>query len=105
MLKHEIPHQLDLPTVVNRIDEAFAHYKERFAKYQPMLLWLGTDRAEFGFSARGLSLTGVLAVTPQAVLIAMDVPLLLRMFRGRAIEAVDREAARWLTRPAASPAS
>lgn len=94
-MKHTVAH--GLPTDVARrvVDDAFSHYRERFGAYRPALRWTDADTAEVSFSALGLRVGGTLRLLPGALEVAVDIPLPLRAFRGRAVAAVEREVGRW----------
>lgn len=96
MIRHEIAHRLEPSAVAARVNDAFTYYQERFGKYEPTLQWMTPERAELSFKARGLKLNGTLSIKPEGLVVEMDVPLLLRPFRGKAVEVIEREAARWL---------
>lgn len=97
-MQHSIPHGLDLPLARRAIRRALDSYVERFAQYRPHLSWHGDDRAVITFSAMGATVRGSFELNERALALTMDVPLLLRPFRARAIEVVEREVREWVER-------
>jgi hypothetical protein len=96
MVRHSIPHALGADDAKQLLDRAFAHYRDRYPKYEPTLHWLDTRRGEIVVSIRGYKLTGRIELAPAAAVIEMHVPMLLRPFQGTAVRAIDREANKWL---------
>ncbi|MFH1807431.1 MAG: polyhydroxyalkanoic acid system family protein [Pseudomonadota bacterium] len=97
-MKHSVHHGLELQLARRVIRHALGSYVERFAEYNPRLSWNGDDRAEIAFSALGSTVRGGFKLTPRSVEIDMDVPLLLRPFRSRALNVVEREIREWIAR-------
>jgi len=94
-MKHSVPHDLGKDLAKKATVAAFAAYQERFAKYNPTAAW-SEDRAQISFTAKGITLKGSLEVTPTSIDIDLDVPFLLRPFKGVAQDAVKREISRWV---------
>jgi hypothetical protein len=95
-MKHSVPHDLGRDQAKRAAEAAFASYAERFAKYRPTATWTTPDRADISFSAKGLTLKGVLEVKPTSIDMDLDVPLLLRPFKDKALGAIDQEITRWV---------
>lgn len=95
---HTISHDLDDALTRRALEAAFAAYHARFARYDPTLAWEDDGRARFGFRVQGRALQGTLRLRPQALEIEMEVPLVLRVFEGRARRAVEAEVQRWIER-------
>ena len=47
-MKHEITHDLDIPTAKKVTDKAFAEYSARYPQYQPTFQWANDRRADIG---------------------------------------------------------
>jgi hypothetical protein len=97
-MKHVIPHDLDLATAKRVVDHAFAEYKSRFAAYDPTLAWTSAKRADIGFNAKGIKLSGNMQVEPKQIDVELDVPFLLRPFQKKALDVIEREVLRWLAK-------
>jgi hypothetical protein len=95
-MKHSVPHDLGREKAKAAAEAALASYAARFAQYRPTANWTSPDRAEISFTAKGITLKGVLVVTPTSIDMDLDVPFLLRPFKDKALGAVDREISRWV---------
>ena len=95
-MKHSVPHELGREKAKAAAEAAFASYAARFAQYKPTATWITPDRADISFTAKGITLKGVLEVTPTSIDMDLDVPFLLRPFKNKALGAVDREIAVWV---------
>ncbi|MDC0684049.1 polyhydroxyalkanoic acid system family protein [Sorangium atrum] len=90
-MKHTIEHDLSDSEAKLATERAIAQYRERYAEYEPFLVWRDPRRAELGFSVKGVKLKGSMELRPGAVDVDLDVPLLMRPFKGVAIAAIDKE--------------
>jgi hypothetical protein len=97
-MEHVISHQLDIPTAKKVADRAFEEYKTRFEKYEPTFRWISDRKAELGFSAKGFSVKGSMEVAEKKIAVDLDVPFLLRPFKGMAMDVIDREVKRWIAK-------
>jgi len=95
-MKHSVPHDLGRDQAKRAAEAAFNSYAERFAKYHPTANWTTPDRADISFTAKGITLKGVLEVKPSSIDMDLDVPFLLRPFKDKALGAVDREILLWV---------
>jgi len=95
-MKHVMPH--DLPPELARevAVKAFESYQQRYAKYQPALTWVNERRASVSMSAKGIVLSGMVELQAQAICFELDVPFMLRMFKGRALKVMERELEHWV---------
>jgi hypothetical protein len=97
-MKHSVPHDLSIPMARKAADAALAHYSERFPDFAPDVTWTTDTTAEVVFRAKGMSINGMFEVVKDAVHMDIEVPLLLRPFRAKAIEVVEAEIVRWIAR-------
>lgn len=97
--KHVIPHTLD-PALARKVtDKAFETYAERFKEYSPTATWVTDTLSQISFQVKGLKLDGELELKPNAVELELKkVPLLLRPFKGRAIQVIDEEIRGWIAK-------
>jgi hypothetical protein len=95
-MKHEIHHGLPLELAKRAIDKAMAAYAERFAEYNPQFRWDSETRAVLGFKAKGVKVAGEIEIVGPNVFVDLEVPFILRVFKGKAIEVIDREVKRWI---------
>lgn len=95
-MKHSVAHDLSFDLAKKAATRALESYQERFAEYDPKLRWTSDRDAEVSFAVKGMSLKGNFAVQDKCIDIEMDVPLLMRPFRQKALEVVEREIGKWI---------
>jgi hypothetical protein len=96
--QHEIPHDLDFDLAKLAAERAAEAYRERFAEYKYKATWVSKDRVELSFTVMGKTLEGAMTVRPRKLELELDVPLMFRPFRGKALEIIEREAKVWLAK-------
>lgn len=96
MAQHEILHDLDFDLAKLAAERAAEVYAKRFAEYDYKATWVSPSRVELGFTVMGKRLSGVMTVKPKKLELELDVPLMFRPFRGKALEIIEREARLWL---------
>lgn len=97
-MKHYIQHDLPKEKAREAANQALATYQERFAKYDPQGEWVTEDRAEVTFRAKGFTMKGVFELEDGRIAMDLDVPLIFRPLKGRAIKVVEEEVNRWIDR-------
>ncbi len=97
-VKHEIPHDLEMAQAQLVARKAVESYAERFAKFGLKPKWLSDSKVELDFEVKGKKLDGSLTVYEDKLVFDMDVPLLFRIFTGKATEILDSEAREWIAR-------
>ncbi len=97
-MKHDIPHNLDPDLAKLAARKAAEAYGKRFAEYDYRARWVTPERVELGFSVMGKRLEGVMTVHPKRLELEMDVPFMFRVFQGKAIQIIEKEARQWLER-------
>jgi hypothetical protein len=95
-MKHAVPHDLGQDLAKKVADSAFASYAQKFAKYDPKSNWMSPTRANISFSVKGMTLSGSLEVSSTAIEMDLDVPFLLRPFKGTAISVIEGEIREWI---------
>jgi hypothetical protein len=95
-MEHRIEHDLSPELARKAVQGAVSAYSEKLAKYSPTIEWRGEDQVDVGFKAKGLSLSGTLKLVPNAVLVDMDVPFLLRPFRKTALDVIETQVKEWV---------
>jgi hypothetical protein len=95
-MEHRIEHDLSPELARKAVTKAVESYSEQFGKYDPRVQWQGEDQVEVGFTVKGLTLSGKLRLEPKAIVVDMDVPLLLRPFRSKAIDVIDGQVKAWI---------
>ncbi len=95
-MKHEIHHGLSPDLAKKAVDKAMEAYSARFADYNPKFDWVSENKGRVGFKAKGVSVNGEIEIAGSKILVDLEVPFLLRVFRGKAIEVIDREVTAWV---------
>jgi len=104
-MKHAVPHDLGQDLAKKVADAAFASYARKFGKYNPKSTWISPNRANISFSVKGMTLTGALEVTASAIEMDLDVPFLLKPFKGTAISVIEGEIKEWIQKAKAGEIS
>jgi hypothetical protein len=95
-VKHQILHSLP-PEQLEKAVRRFADvYCERFREYEAQAIWRNASTLEVVFKVAGSTLRGSLLLGPRALEIEMNVPLAFRLFKSRALRAIDEEVKPWL---------
>ena len=97
-MKHAVHHGLDDATAKDVAGQAFAAYATRYSEYEPRANWVSDHRCEISFRVKGISLRGVVALVPGAIEVDLEVPLVFRPFRKKAIARIEREIRSWIAR-------
>jgi hypothetical protein len=95
-MKHAVPHDLGQDMARKVADAAFASYAQKFSKYEPKANWVTPARANISFSVKGMTLKGALEVSPTTIEMDLDVPFLLKPFKGTAISVIEGEIREWI---------
>jgi len=95
-MKHAVHHGLGFETAKKVAEAAVGSYTERFQKYDPRITWKTDRNAEISFNVKGVSLRGVLEVGDDDIQMDLDVPFLLRPFKGKAISVIEEEINKWV---------
>ena len=95
-MTHDIPHDLDFKLAKLAAERAAEAYGKRFADYDYRAKWVSDSRVELGFTVVGKRLEGAMTVKPDHLELELDVPFMLRPFRGKAIEIIEKEARSWI---------
>lgn len=98
LMKHEIPHDLDLTMARVVASRALDSYRARFADYQPRVEWVGDRDAKIEFQVKGFKLQGAVNLLPGAIQFDLDVPFVLKLFKGRAVDVIEREVRHWIAK-------
>ena len=95
-MKHSIPHDLDEALAKKAAEKAFAAYALKLADYDPRVTWTDEKHASITFNVKGMTLKGRFTLAPSSIDLDLDVPFLLRIFQGKAVDVIDREVREWL---------
>ncbi len=95
-MKHSVPHSLGREMARKVARAAFESYAKRFADYSPTTTWRTDDQADIGFSIKGMSLKGAVGVTDRSIDLDLEVPFMLKPFKGKALQVIEREIKEWI---------
>ncbi len=93
-MKHVVPHDLGQEKAKQVAEAAFESYRQRFARYNPTAKW-NDQHADISFSVKGFSLKGSLDVNPKNIEMELDVPFVLKPFKGKALGVIEEEINKW----------
>lgn len=97
-MKHTVSHSLGLDMARKVAKAAMDSYAQRFSEYNPVTNWKTEDAADIGFTIKGLSLNGTVKVAADAIDLDLDVPFMLRPFKGKALAVIEAEIRKWITK-------
>ena len=97
-MEHRIDHDLSPELAHKAVTRAIQTYSEKLSAYQPKADWVTPDEVHIGFSAKGIKMSGKVKLVPNALLVDMDVPLLLRPFRKKAIDVIETQVRVWIAK-------
>jgi hypothetical protein len=95
-MKHTVAHDLGREKAKRVTEAAWNSYSARLANYSPTCEWENDHKANIGFNVKGLSLKGSLEVNEKDIALELDVPFLLRPFKGQAVKVIDEEIRNWI---------
>lgn len=97
-MKHTITHDLSDELARKAAHKAIDSYSERFSDYDPRVDWRDEDHATFSFQAKGIKLSGELAMRQNTIDVEMKVPFAFKLFQKKAISVIDAEITDWIAR-------
>jgi hypothetical protein len=97
-MKHEIPHDLEMDLAKLAARKAAEAYAKRFAEYDYRYRWANETRLELSFAVMGKRLEGVMEVLPRKLELELEVPFMFKVFQGKALQIIEREAKDWLAK-------
>lgn len=95
-MEHRVPHDVGREMAKKATVLAFDAYSKKYAEYKPKTTWTGDYQANVTFSVKGMSLAGKVDVRESEIAMDLDVPFLLRAFKGIALEVIEREIRVWV---------
>ena len=95
-MKHVVPHDLSTEDARRAADAAIAAYTQRFAEFNPTARWTNDKEAEIAFSAKGVTLKGVLELVHDGIAFTLDVPFVFKFIQKKAIKVIEEEVRRWV---------
>lgn len=95
-MKQSVAHDLGRAQAKKVAEAAWGSYSARFSDYSPSCRWTSDYSAQIGFKVKGISLNGGLDVNDTEITLDLDVPFLLRPFKGQAMKVIEEEIRRWI---------
>ncbi|MBK6519615.1 MAG: polyhydroxyalkanoic acid system family protein [Polyangiaceae bacterium] len=95
-MEHRVPHDLGRDLGKRATTAAFAAYAAKYAEYKPRMTWTSDYAADAAFTVKGMDLKGSIVVHEREVTLDLSVPLLLRPFKSKALEVIEREIRVWI---------
>lgn len=95
-MEHRVPHDLGRDLAKKATVAAFASYAEKYSEYNPRMTWRADYAADAAFSVKGFELKGKVDVKEKEVTLDLDVPFLLKPFKSKALEVIEREIKVWV---------
>ena len=97
-MKHTVAHDIGREQAKRVAEAAWNSYSARFASYSPTCQWENDSRANIGFNVKGVKLNGSLEVNEKDIALDLDVPFLLRPFKGQALKVIEEEIRAWIAK-------
>jgi hypothetical protein len=97
-MKHVVPHDLGQAGAKKAAEAALGAYAQRFQKYSPKIDWATPSKANISFQVKGFTLSGALEVLERSIEMDLDVPFILRPFKGQALGVIEGEIKEWIQR-------
>lgn len=97
-MDHVVPHDVGRDLAKKATVVAMNSYAQKYGAYSPKTTWTGDYTANIRFEVKGFSLDGAIEVREREIALALDVPFLLKPFRSKAIEVIEREIRHWMDR-------
>jgi hypothetical protein len=94
-MEHRVPHDVGRDLAKKATIAAFASYSQKYGQYSPTTTWTGDYTARVSFSVKGFELEGKVDVREKEIGLDLDVPFLLRPFKSKALEIIEREIGVW----------
>jgi len=97
-MKHEIAHDLGEAKAREITDKALQAYRAKFSEYEPKLAWKNDKLAEIACTIKGMKIGGTVEIAERVILLDIEVPFMLRPFKGMAIQVIEDEIRKWIDR-------
>jgi hypothetical protein len=97
-MKHVVAHDLGQDRARKVAEEALRSYSQKFSNYSPKASWTSPNRADISFRVKGITLGGTLEVSDKSIEMDLDVPFLLRPFKGQALGVIEGEIKEWIAK-------
>jgi hypothetical protein len=97
-MKHLVHHGLGQERAKQVADSALKSYADKFSQYSPQSSWVSPTKADISFKVKGMTLNGALEIRDKDYELDLDVPFLLRPFKGTAMSVIEDEIQKWVSK-------
>jgi hypothetical protein len=97
-MKHLVHHGLGQERAKQVADSALKSYADKFSQYSPRSTWVSPTKADISFNVKGMTLNGALEIRDKDYELDLDVPFLLRPFKGTAMSVIEQEIQKWVSK-------
>ena len=95
-MKHLVHHGLGQDRAKQVAESAIKSYEAKFSEYSPQSTWKSATHADISFSVKGMKLNGALEIRESDFELDLDVPFLLKPFKGKALSVIEEEIKKWV---------
>jgi hypothetical protein len=93
---HYLSHPFDTIDARRLVERAYRSYQSRYPAAQIALVWESDNLASVEFGVRGFRFQGRVTLRPGTLELGLQLPMVFRVFRDRAVQRIDEEARRWV---------
>ena len=95
-MKHAIKHPLSPDRAKKMLDRLFGVYGEHYKEYDLETSWSDEKTAQIGMKVKGREITGQVKVCDDCYEVDIELPAIVRMFKGRIRKELDDTVAEWV---------
>jgi hypothetical protein len=95
-MRHAVEHGLSKELAKKATQKAFESYQKKLSDYDPQANWVEEDRADVTFSVKGYTLEGTIELSDDEIVMELDIPMLLKPFKSKAVSTVEEEIDKWV---------
>lgn len=95
-MKHVVKHDLSPELAKKAAEAAIERYTTKWQKYDAKAEWRSESHAEISFKVKGVSAKATVDMEPNQLVIDMQVPLVLRPFKNKALSVIEEVIQKWI---------
>lgn len=98
-MQHIIEHDLSPELAKKAAEKAAEYYTQKWEKYDAKANWASDTHVDITFNVKGVSVAASVDMQPGRAVVEMQkVPLLLRPFKNKALDAVEKTLIKWIAK-------
>ena len=98
-MQHIIEHDLSPELAKKAAEKAADYYTQKWEKYDAKATWTSDTHVDITFNVKGVNVAATVDMQPgRAVIDMQKVPILLRPFKNKALDAVQRTLEKWIAK-------